>query len=118
MADLASALRETGLRPVEASILQVIETSPGCTQSDIGRLLAIKRANMVPLIAGLIQQDLVYRAPVDGRSQALFLSPSGETRASQARDAIETHERRFQSLFDDPAFGKLLSALRKIREAG
>lgn len=118
MADLAASLRETGLRPVEASILLVIESSPGCTQSDVGRLLAIKRANMVPLIAGLFKRDLVYRAPVDGRSQALFLSPSGEALAKDAHQAIDRHEIRFKALFDEPAFQQLLSALKQVRELG
>lgn len=118
MADLAATLRETGLRPVEASILLVIESSPGCTQSDVGRLLAIKRANMVPLIAGLFRRDLVYRAPVDGRSQALFLSPSGEVLAKEARAAIDTHEQRFQVLFDEETVGALLDGLRLIRKHG
>ncbi len=118
MADLAASLRETGLRPVEASILLVIESSPGCTQSDVGRLLAIKRANMVPLIAGLFKRDLVYRAPVDGRSQALFLSPAGEELARDAHQAIDRHEIRFKALFDEPAFQELLSALKQVRELG
>lgn len=118
MADLAATLRETGLRPVEASILLVIESSPGCTQSDVGRLLAIKRANMVPLIAGLFRRDLLYRAPVDGRSQALFLSPTGETVAKAARQAINTHEQRFQDLFDEKKVSALLDGLRLIRKQG
>lgn len=118
MADLASSLRETGLRPVEASILLVIESSPGCTQSDIGRLLAIKRANMVPLIAGLVRRDLIYRAPVDGRSQALFLSPAGDALARDARRAIDAHEQGFRSLFDEAIASQLLDALRRIRTHG
>ena len=118
MADLASSLRETGLRPVEASILLVIGSSPGCTQSDIGRLLAIKRANMVPLIAGLVRRDLIYRAPVDGRSQALFLSPAGDALARDARRAIDTHEQGFRSLFDETIASQLLDALRRIRAHG
>lgn len=118
MADLAASLRDTGLRPVEASVLLVIESSPGCTQSDVGRLLAIKRANMVPLIAGLFKRDLVYRAPVDGRSQALFLSPAGEKLASEAHSAIDRHEQRFRELFDDPKCREMLGALRQIRELG
>jgi DNA-binding MarR family transcriptional regulator len=118
MADLSAALRETGLRPVEASIMLVIESSPGCTQSDVGRLLAIKRANMVPLIAGLFKRDLVYRAPVDGRSQALFLSPAGEAMAREAHSAIDRHEQRFQALFEDADVSKLLAALRQIRTLG
>lgn len=55
MADLALALCETGIRPVEPLILLAIESSPGRIQSDTGRLLVIKRVNMMPLIARLIR---------------------------------------------------------------
>ena len=50
--------------PVEASILFVIGSQPGITQSDIGKVLGILRANMTPLVAALITQGLVERAAI------------------------------------------------------
>ena len=98
MATLGAALERVGLRPVEATILLTIGANPGCIQSDIGRMLGIKRANMVPLITGLIQKDLVQKSPVDGRSFALFLSPVGEDARSEADAIMTAHERRYTRL--------------------
>ena len=98
MATLGAALELIGLRPVEATVLMIIGANPGCIQSDIGRMLGIKRANMVPLITGLIQKELVQKSPVDGRSFALFLAPAGEEARSQADSIMNVHERRYARL--------------------
>ncbi|MFK4792493.1 MarR family winged helix-turn-helix transcriptional regulator [Sphingobium sp. ZW T5_29] len=98
MATLGAALELVGLRPVEATILLTIGANPGCIQSDIGRMLGIKRANMVPLITGLIQKDLVQKSPVDGRSFALSLTAQGEDVRSEADAIMSAHERRYTRL--------------------
>ena len=98
MATLGAGLELVGLRPVEATILLTIGANPGCIQSDIGRMLGIKRANMVPLITGLIQKDLVQKSPVDGRSFALSLTAEGEDVRSEADAIMTTHERRYTRL--------------------
>lgn len=102
MADLAERMDVLGLRPTEASVLFVIAGGTGVTQSDIGRMLGIKRANMAPLIAGLEARGLVSRSAVDGRSQALRLTADGEATRVQARAAVYANERRcFGTLSDD-----------------
>ena len=98
MATLGAALELVGLRPVEATILMTIGANPGCIQSDIGRMLGIKRANMVPLITGLIQKDLVQKSPVDGRSFALCLTTQGEDARREADAIMSAHERRYTRL--------------------
>ena len=98
MATLGAALELVGLRPVEATILMTIGANPGCIQSDIGRMLGIKRANMVPLITGLIQKDLVQKSPVDGRSFALCLTTQGKDARREADAIMSAHERRYTRL--------------------
>jgi DNA-binding MarR family transcriptional regulator len=98
MATLGAALESVGLRPVEATILLTIGDNPGCIQSDIGRMLGIKRANMVPLITGLIQKELVQKSPVDGRSFALNLTTAGEDVRDEADAIMSAHERRYARL--------------------
>lgn len=114
MADLGAALAEEGLRPVEATILILIGANPGCTQSDLGRTLGIKRANMVPLIAGLGEKGMVAKAPVDGRSQALSLTEAGATRCVAVNAVMDTVEGRFErmlGLHDVPALREALNAI-------
>lgn len=98
MADLGASLVVMNLRPVEATILMLIGVNPGCTQSDIGRALGIKRANMVPLIAGLSARGYLDKAPVDGRSLALTLTATGEEARALAEQITDAHEARFKQV--------------------
>jgi DNA-binding MarR family transcriptional regulator len=47
------------------------------TSSEIGKTLDIQRANMVPVLNRLEHADLICRTPLDGRSQAIVLTPLG-----------------------------------------
>ena len=63
MADLGARLAPTGLRPTEVTVLLLIGANPGCQQGEVGEMLGIKRANMVPLIARLVKKGLVDARP-------------------------------------------------------
>lgn len=116
MGGLGAALAQTGLRPVQATILIVLNANPDCSQSDIGRLLGIKRANMVPLIAGLIDKGYVRKSPMDGRSQALSLTQSGQAMAAMADGVMTAHEARFEMLLDGFDKDGLRAALMALAE--
>jgi DNA-binding MarR family transcriptional regulator len=92
MGGLVRSLEVCDLKPVEASVLLLIEANPGITQSEIGRALGIQRANMAPLIAGFDRRGLVHRTRVDGRSQGLEITDDGIDVAEQARTAMEAHD--------------------------
>lgn len=114
MADLTAALEPLGIRPTESSVLFTIAGRPGVTQSEIGRALAIKRANMAPLIAGLEAQDLIARAPMDGRSQALKLTDKGAALHRRAQEITMEHERRCFAILSDDGRRTLAQQLREI----
>ncbi|MDO7836728.1 MarR family transcriptional regulator [Sphingobium sp. HBC34] len=122
MARLGEALAEIGLRPVEGTILTLVGANPGCIQSDLGRMLGIKRANMVPLIAALASKGLLEKSPVDGRSLALSLTGAGEAARARVDAIMAANEARFEGLLagqDGAALRSALrSALRLIAEAG
>lgn len=88
MAKLAARLAALHLRPSEASVLLVIQANPGITQSEIGRLLDIARANMAPLTARLAARDLIVRESAGGRSHGLTLSDIGRRRARKAQRIV------------------------------
>lgn len=90
--ELAQRLDTIGLKVSEASILLLIERNPRITQSDLGRMLGIKRANMVPLAAGLESRGLVTREPVDGRSHGLVPTAAGATACADARAIMAEQE--------------------------
>ena len=97
--DLAERLESLGLTVVSLSLVLLIEANPGVTQSQLGRLLAIKRANMAPMTAQLLKRSLVARHAADGRSQGLLLTDDGKALARQGWAAVGESERKF--------FGKL-----------
>ncbi len=114
MADLAEALAPYDLRPTEASVLFVIAGQPGITQSQIGRALAVKRANMVPIIAMLESRGVLDREPVDGRSQGLVLTPAGQALHERAIAAVRDHEERMFGALDPATRDILGAAMRAV----
>ena len=115
MADLMSALTPLGLSAGEASFLILVGANPGCRQSDVGRTLEIKRANMTPLVARMKARELVIDAPIDGRSRSLTLTEAGIALRDKALARVGAADRKVrQALAMDE--GALLAALRSISE--
>lgn len=114
MADLGVSLAQAELRPTEATILILIRANPGLTQSDIGRVLGIARANMAPLMGGLLKRGFIQKARVDGRSHALTLTEDGMAKVDAAQAIIHAHEARFQSRLDGAILPSMIAALRDL----
>jgi DNA-binding MarR family transcriptional regulator len=112
--DLADALADLDLRPTGASILLLVGANPGITQSAIGRILEIERANMAPQAAMLTKRDFVARFASDGRSQGLRLTATGKAVVTKVRARIAAHEQRFIAGFNEAEKASLLSALRSV----
>lgn len=115
MADLGRELADLDLRPAEVTTLLVIAENPDCSQTEVGQVLAIKRANMVPIISRLMDRGLVERRRIDGRSHALTLTDAGRTTADEALARIERHETRFTELLGAPDTEVLFRCLPVIR---
>jgi len=113
MGDLLAALQPLGLSAGEASFLILVGANPGCRQSDVGRALEIKRANMTPLAARMKARGLVTDAPIDGRSRSLTLTTDGNALRDRALARIDAADRKMRkALTIDEA--QLLAALRTI----
>jgi DNA-binding MarR family transcriptional regulator len=117
MADFVRTLADFDMRPAEVTTLLVIAENPDCSQSEVGEAIAIKRANMVPIIARLIERGLVARTRVDGRSLALRVTPAGATQAAEAWRRIAAHEARFRDRLDPADLQTVLAALPVLRSA-
>ena len=115
MAELGAALVPLDLRPAEASILLVIDANPGCTQSDVGRLLGIQRANMAPLISGLVARDLISKTPIDGRTQSLALTSEGKKKADFAERAMASNDAGILARLGEDLGERLTQALRRLQ---
>lgn len=94
LVDLNRRLEGLGLRHTDAALLVLIDANPGITQSALGKVLDIQRANMAPIIARLDARGLVRRKPVDGRSEGLSLTGEGQAVLLKAREVMDSHEAR------------------------
>lgn len=113
-ADLASRLSGLDLRQSDVSVLILIGENPGVTASAIGRALDIQRANMVPLLKRLEDAALIDRAPIDGKSRGLELTPLGRERLTAARQVVESFEAELIARVPTEHRAHLLPALEAL----
>lgn len=92
MGRLHEHLATHNLRATEASLIMLIGSTAGLTQSDAGKLLGIKRANMAPMTAKLEARNLLARRQISGRSQELSLTQEGHQMLGNVRALITRHE--------------------------
>ncbi len=85
MAELASRLAVLDLRISDAAVLQLITGRTDMTASEIGKVLDIQRANMVPLLNRLDAAGLIQRQPLDRKSQAVVLTAVGQDQLIRVR---------------------------------
>lgn len=80
------------IRPVQLSILGLVRDHPRIKQSDLGKALEIKRANIVALLDELEHRKLIVRRPAttDRRAYVLELTPTGRKIAA---DLLALHAR-------------------------
>lgn len=101
------------IKPVQYSMLRLIESNPGLKQGELAHALGIKRANMVTLVDTLEKRGLATRRPVAGdrRSYALHLTDQGIAFARKMQETWTGHEARFVKLLGGPKAKQQLIAL-------
>ncbi|WP_232318513.1 MarR family winged helix-turn-helix transcriptional regulator [Sphingomonas sp. TDK1] len=106
----------TGLRQVPLAVLAIVQANPGINQGAAGRMLGIKRANMVALINDLVDKQLIERVvdSSDRRAFSLTLTQAGERAMADAIARIQAHERRMLSDMTEEERGLLLDLLSRI----
>jgi DNA-binding MarR family transcriptional regulator len=92
MAELATRLAPTDLRISDATVLLLIADRDDLTSSEIGKVLDIQRANMVPLLNRLEGTGLIRREPIDRKSQAIVLTDAGRKTLNKVRRITQAFE--------------------------
>jgi DNA-binding MarR family transcriptional regulator len=92
MAELGARLARVDLRISDASVLLLVADRDDLTSTEIGRMLDIQRANMVPLLARLEDAGLIARLPIDRKSQAIILTDQGRSRLDRVNDITAAFE--------------------------
>ncbi|HEY5724228.1 MAG TPA: MarR family transcriptional regulator [Allosphingosinicella sp.] len=112
------AMEGNGMRPALFGMLETVAEEPGITQSDLGRTLRIRRGNMVPLVAELLERQLIERraSRSDRRVVTLFLTPEGEEFLADCRKRVLQHEEQSLSALSEEQRSALASMLLCIEQ--
>jgi DNA-binding MarR family transcriptional regulator len=114
--DFFAAFEKLDIRPVQYSILSIIEYNPGLSQTQVSETLGIKRTNFVAMIDTLEARRLARRAATerDRRSYALFLTADGEALMRRLHVIAAEHEQRLISRLGADAHGQMFAPLRRL----
>jgi DNA-binding MarR family transcriptional regulator len=112
---LGEAFAELKLTLTEAAVIRMVQANPGCNQAEISRALGVKRTNMVPVIAGLVDARLIRRKAADGRTHALNLTRAGNLLHDRIAARSLALERHFFGDMDASSRQLLLDLLQRIR---
>jgi DNA-binding MarR family transcriptional regulator len=114
--DFFAAFEALDVRPIQYSILTVIEQNPGLSQSQVSEALGIKRTNFVALLDTLEARHLARRAPTerDRRSYALFLTADGAVLMRKLHVLASEHEQRLINRLGADTHRQLFVPLRRL----
>lgn len=117
MAELAERLAPIDLRISDASLLLLVGDRDDMTSSEIGRVLDIQRANMVPLLNRLESAGLVSRRPLDRKSIAIILTAEGKAALRNVRAITGAFEEDLMNRIAEEHRPHFLPALRALWSA-
>ena len=112
---LAARLRDAGLTPAQAEVLDVLRDRAPLSLAELGRLLVCETGSPSRLVDALVQRGLVARtpSPQDRRVVSLALTEAG--RGAQATSAGSADVRdAITSRLTDQEIGQLSGLLRKL----
>ena len=117
-ADLSQALAPLLLRPVQFTVLLLIDQNPGTTQSLVSEALGIQKANFVATIADLENRALIRRrkSESDARSYSLNLTARGRVLLQRALDLQSQHEERLIAQIGPDERLHLLAMLHRLAQ--
>lgn len=116
----ASVFGPLEIRPVQLSILAVVYHNPGIKQSELGRAMDIKRANIVTLLDELEQRSLLTRRPArdDKRSHVIRLTANGRRLTKKILELHAELDRDMARRLGQAQKEQLLQLLRAFRRLG
>jgi DNA-binding MarR family transcriptional regulator len=114
--DFGMKCRELDIRPVQYSILTIIEHNPGLSQTQVAHTLGIKKTNLVAMLDTLEKRGLVRRAVTqrDRRTYALFLSDGSKAFMRRLHKLVERHERGIVDLIGADMHRRMFEPLLAI----
>ena len=109
-------MAEFGLRPVDFSVMSVIQHNPGVTSRQLCAALNLLPPNLVGLVQSLEARGLIHRQPhpTDGRAVGLHPTPEGAALMQKAEQAAADLEVDRSARLTATQRKTLLELLQKI----
>ena len=109
-------MAEFGLRPVDFSVMSVIQHNPGVTSRQLCAALNLLPPNLVGLVQSLEARGLIHRQPhpTDGRAVGLHPTPEGAALMQKAEQAATDLEVDRSAKLSAAQRKTLLELLQKI----
>ncbi len=115
-----SFLKETGVKLMtgQYSVMEIISTNPGRTQSAIAWAAGLDRSSLVPILNQLEKNGLIVREPVenDKRAYAVTLTEAGEEELNSLREKIDDMEKIFVSGLGVRNHQQLINLLKRFHD--
>lgn len=117
-ADFATTCADLGLTPGLFSVMEVVNSNPGSSQSSVAAALGNDRSAMVFAVDKLEKLGYVERRKCeeDRRSHALCLTDLGKTIQRKANKRIAQHEAKFGSVLRSDEKKLLINILERFTE--
>jgi DNA-binding MarR family transcriptional regulator len=113
------ALRDTGLRVTQFSLLQVIDRAGSLTQGALGESLALDTTTLTRSLRPLVAAGLVKSVPgKDRRERILTLTPKGRATHAGAAKAWKRVQQRWHKELGAPVWARLGDDLQAVTEVG
>jgi len=114
--DFERELADLGVTPASFSVLEVLRTNPGATQSKLAHAVHLDRSSVVPLLDKLESRGLLTRrvSATDRRNNHIHLSPEGRALLDAAMLRVRDHERRVTGRLTAAEKKSLIALMGKI----
>jgi len=117
-ADLSDALAELELRPVQLTLLLMVEENPGVSQSAVCEAVGVQKTNTVATMGDLERRGFIVRkkSASDARSYQLHLTAKGKRFLQRAGEVHAIHEQRLIDRIGNDGRDQLLRLLGKLTD--
>ena len=111
------ALRDTGLRSTQFTLLQALQASPCLSQRELGEILCMDSTSLTRTLRPLIDRDwIAWQRGEDKRQRLLSLTETGVKKLAEVVPSWQKAQLRFKkALSSDP--NELDRTLRQIASA-